>query len=231
MRYWKIDFLRGIAVLFMGIFNYSFALSYLGLYSNNLGWAYWWLFPRVVSGLFVVLAGVSLVISYNKSKNIGRSFKRGLLLFSLGLGITFVTYLLFPRNFIFFGILHLIGFSLMLSPLYIRHKKACLVFGIIFLMTGIALQTVYFNFDSLLWLGLQTQSFSTFDYFPVFPWFGLFLISVYAGHKIHRRFKSINQPASASFICFLGRKSLIIYLLHQPLLIMALLALGVPIII
>ncbi len=71
------------------------------------------------------------------------------------------------------------------------------------------------------------------DYFPVFPWFGVFLIGIFLGNVLYPKYERRIQIPDLSrffvvrFFCFLGRHSLTIYLLHQPILILLLYVLGV----
>jgi uncharacterized membrane protein len=75
-------------------------------------------------------------------------------------------------------------------------------------------------------LGFKPSQFYTVDYFPILPWFGVVLIGIFIGNTLYpfnkRRFKikDISQLKFVKFFCFLGRKSLIIYFLHQPILLL-----------
>ena len=68
-RFWEIDFARGLAVVLMVIFNYSFALKFLGIFDLDLGWLYWWLFPRIIVTMFVAIAGLSVYLNHSQTKN------------------------------------------------------------------------------------------------------------------------------------------------------------------
>jgi uncharacterized membrane protein len=76
------------------------------------------------------------------------------------------------------------------------------------------------------------ENFVTFDYFPIFPWFGVTLLGIYFGNLFYengkRQFtiKDMSNNSIIKFLTFLGRNSLFIYLGHQPLLIILLLILG-----
>lgn len=225
MRYWEIDFFRGIAVILMIIFNYAFTLRYFNVFAVDAGWAFWWLFPRLIASIFIFLAGVSMALSYNKTKkaNVHRKFIfRGLKIFGYGLIITLVTWLFFPEDFIVFGILHFIGLSVILSIpfLKIRRNNLNLLFALIFLAIGVYLSSVVFDSSWLLWLGFAPFNFHTFDYFPLLPWFGVVLLGLSFGNLLYPegkrafKIKEISSP-----LCFLGRHSLVIYLLHQVVLV------------
>ncbi|MBU3904917.1 MAG: DUF1624 domain-containing protein [Nanoarchaeota archaeon] len=234
-RFWEIDFLRGIAIILMIIFNWSYTLKYFNLYTIQSGWTYWYLFPRFIGGMFIFLVGLSLILSYNRVKHKSikeiylKYLKRGLKIFGLGLGITFITWILFPSTFIIFGILHLIGFSIILAIPFLNFKKLNLILGLLLIGSGIYLQNTI-KIPLLLWL--IPQSFPTFDYFPILPWFGIVLIGLFAGNTLYRKNKrtfNINDYSETSIIkhiSYLGKYSLILYLIHQPILVALLFILG-----
>lgn len=235
MRFWEIDFFRGLAVVLMVLFNYSFALFYFGIYTISSSQFFWFWFPRIVAGMFIFIAGISFAVSHSKRK--GRNSKvckkyllRGGKLFGLGLLITATTYIFAPQGTIFFGILHFIGIATMLLLVFRNLGAANLLFGIIFVLTGIYLQSVAVHYPWLLWLGLAPENFYTFDYFPIFPWLGLMLIGVFTGNKLYangkRKFRMPKEQKAAKLLVLIGRHSLAVYLLHQPILMAILYVLG-----
>ncbi len=234
-RFWEVDFFRGIAILLMIVSNYAFALRYLDIYSFDGGFLFWFLFPRIIAGTFIFIAGLSAAVSYSRLKNKQKSYSkymlRGLKIFSLGMLITVTTYSLVPSAFVIFGILHLIGTAIILSPFFIKLRRTYLL-SLVFaaLIFGVYLQSLSVNFSWLLWLGFVPGNFTTLDYFPLLPWFGVFLLGIYFSGILYkngrRMFRIPRQPAGSKLVCLLGRNSLLIYMLHIPLLITALLLLG-----
>ena len=235
-RLWEVDILRGIAIILMIIFNYSFALSFLNIYTINSGSFYWYVFPSIIAGMFISISGLSLTLSYNQIKSKKevhkRFFLRGLKIFSLGMLITIVTFLTFPEAFIIFGILHLIGFSIIFGQFFVKFKRLNLLLGILLILLGFYLQNFRFDFPWLLWLGFIPKDYLTFDYFPILPWFGVSLLGIFFGNILYnkgkRNFKirDFSDTLVVKILSFLGRNSLTIYLLHQPILILILLTLG-----
>jgi uncharacterized membrane protein len=229
-RFWEIDALRGFAIINMVLFNYSFALNYLGIYKLDFGINY----AYSIAGTFIFISGISLTLFYNQNKT--KSFKkiliRGLEIFGLGLVITAITFFTFPESYIVFGILHFIGISTILGYFFLDKRKINAILGFLIVLFGIYLYSLRFDFSWLLWMGLIPENFYTFDYFPLLPWFGVTLLGIYSGNRLYRngqrRFKirEMSNNAVVRALSFLGRKSLTIYLLHQPLLIAVLLALG-----
>ncbi len=236
-RHWEIDAVRGAAVISMIAFHFAFDLSYFSSLPINVDSGFWLLLARLTAATFLLLVGLSLTLSYSRVR--GRSGKmiwlkyirRGIKIFSYGMLITLATWLLVPEGTILFGVLHLIGLSIILSRPFLDRKRLSLAAGLVIILSGLWLQGMRFPFPWLLWLGLPPYSFYTFDYFPLFPWFGLVLVGIFLGNTLYpsgrRKFSfAMRRPRPFSPLCFLGRNSLIIYFLHQPLLIATLLLLG-----
>ncbi|MFH1473998.1 MAG: heparan-alpha-glucosaminide N-acetyltransferase [Candidatus Aenigmatarchaeota archaeon] len=233
-RFWEIDALRGIALIRIVIFNWSFTLMYLGIYTFSLGMA----LPGLGASIFIFLVGLSLTISYSRirgkklKETYKKYFSRGLKVFSYGLLISVITFLTFPESFVVFGILHFIGVSIILGQFFLKFKKLNLLLGLLLIIIGLYLQNFSFDFPWLLWLGFAPQHFYTFDYFPILPWFGITLLGIYFGNVLYKngkrsfKIKDVSNSSIVRFLSFLGRKSLFIYLVHQPLLIIILLLLG-----
>lgn len=228
-RFWEIDFLRGFAIVLMVIFNYAFTLRFFGLFDIENHFFWFW-FPRIIASMFIVIAGTSFAISYGKNKDAKKNLKRGMKIFGLGLLITAATFITFPQYTIWFGILHLIGLSAILSVLFVRLGRLNAAFAAAFIAAGIYLGNFRVDTSWLLWLGFQPSGFKTFDYFPLLPWFGAMLIGLFAGNELYmkgkRRYHIFKEPKIAKPVGFLGRHSLLIYLTHQIVLIAALLLLG-----
>jgi uncharacterized membrane protein len=230
-RLWEIDFLRGIAIIMMIIFHFFYDLNYFGVNKINLNSGFWWWFGRIIATTFIILVGISLTLSYSREKELKKKnlfkkyFFRGLKIFGYGLIITIVTWIFLKRGFIVFGILHFIGISIILAYFFLKLRLWNLLLGIIFVLIGIYIENFYLNSYWLIWLGLLPHYFYTVDYFPIFPWFGVILIGLFLGNMLYpngkRRLKipDISNSSLIKPFCFLGRNALIIYLLHQPILI------------
>jgi uncharacterized membrane protein len=233
-RFWEIDFFRGIAVVLMIIFHAVFDISFFGVYAINLAAGFWWAFPRVTASIFIILAGVSLTISY--ARGCGRLAEnelmlkylgRGAFIFFLGMLITAFTWLFLNPGTIWFGILHFMGVAIILGYLLLRYGNSglMLVLAAAALLAGAYLSTASFGFPWLLWLGFIPAGIYSLDYFPLFPWFGIFLLGMLIGGRFYpagnRSFKIIelSQVLPVRVFCLLGSNSLVVYFIHQPLLI------------
>ena len=229
MRFWEIDAARGAAIAGMLLFNWSYALHWLRLIATDNNWLYWWLFPRLVAGTFIFIAGLSMMVSWQRMHSVRKFVIRGILLFSLGLLITAGTWLIAPQYTVVFGILHFMGAAAVMGIPFLRTRHKLLAAAAILLL-GAAAEYMTVETPWLLWLGLAPAGFTTFDYFPVFPWLGVYLLGMHAGEALYvhgrRMFRIGPQPRMVWLLSAAGRYSLIIYLLHQPFLAAVLLALG-----
>jgi len=244
-RFWEVDLLRGIAVLLMVLYHFAFDLNYFGLVGIDVNSGHISLLAHLIVALFLLLVGLSLTLSYSRALRLGRErlfpaklIKRSAWILSLALCITLGTYLLIGRGYIVFGALHLIGLSLLLAYPFLRQRWMNFLFGLIFIIPGLYLPQISVGHYWLLWLGLAPAQFYSLDYVPLLPWFGVVLYGVGLGGLLYpgyrRRLGMLDQrPSPVSIwiraLCYLGRNSLTIYLLHQPLIIALLALCGVPI--
>ena len=241
-RYPEIDLLRGIAIVMMIVFHFVFDLAFLRIVPFDVSDGFWRYFAYATASLFLLVAGISLAISHARaaSRIHGRALtvkfvKRGAGIFCCGLLVTLATWWYLQEGFVIFGILHLIGVAVMLSPLFFRFRTWNAAIGIAFILLGWILATIP-GPAGLMVFGIHPLTFWSVDYTPIFPWMGLVLIGMAAGEFAYpggeRRWTLPAFPARYVFpLTFLGRHSLIIYLVHQPLIILVLgLATGTPVI-
>lgn len=232
-RIWEIDFLRGIAIILMIFFHIIFDLNFYSITNFNISSGILFFIARLSATMFITIAGISLSISYSRVKNklnkkdiLIKFIKRGTKILFLGLVISLVTWIYLQEGFIIFGILHFIGVSIILSILFIEFKYINILLGIFFIFIGFILGSFIFNFNLLLPLGFVPKNFWTVDYFPLFPWFGIILFGISIGNMIYpglkRKYliKDLSENNIIASLCFLGRNSLFIYFIHQPIIIM-----------
>jgi len=226
-RFLEIDFIRGIGIILMVIFHFVFQMTFLGL-SNVDAWSGGWLvMARVVQFIFVFSTGMTLKISYDRrSKDKNKPVKSKLMhagkIFALGMVITLITWILFRDQFVVFGILHFYGAAIVLGLPFLKLKPILnALFGIlIFAITGPVINLDYSN-NIFFPIGGFREDFITLDYFPLLPWFGLFLMGVaFAGWFYKNGVGRFNfefteeSKVIRAFNAF-GRWSLWIYMIHH----------------
>ncbi|HKZ45646.1 MAG TPA: heparan-alpha-glucosaminide N-acetyltransferase [archaeon] len=227
MRYLEIDVARGIAVLLMIAYHFFFDILYLE------GSGFFWLAAPIASS-FILISGVALSISYSKGGSFLKFAKRGFKLLLLGMLITVITFALLKEGFIVFGVLHFFGLtSLLIYPFlkYVKNNFLYLLLGALIIVAGIPISNLIIGNNYFTWLGLKTSDFHSLDYFPLIPWFGVLFLGVFLGKRFYpngkRSFKSLAFKGNAAkFLSFFGRNSLIIYFIHQPILILILFLTG-----
>lgn len=218
IRLIEIDALRGLAVASMIVFHALFDAQLLGLIPDqHLFSGSWLVFGRVVQFIFLGLVGVSIYLS---SRGLEAQLKRGAWIFGAGLLVSVATWVIFPEDFVKFGILHCIGLSIPLVFLFKRRPMWCLpVAAFVFFLGELFLRQTVEN-PWLFWLGLHRADFASFDYFPILPWLAVPLVGLFVGSRLYAKGQPTRLVALAGVpgLSFLGRHALAVYLLHQPVL-------------
>jgi len=183
---------------------------------------------RCVAGTFLLLVGVSVHLSsqfLSPEEFAAKNTRRGAVILGLGLILTAISWLAFPSQTIWFGILHLIGVSLLLSPWWLKLKGYSIPVTLVLFGGGAWLMTRSWNFSWLLPFGFMPEAFQSLDYFPLLPWLGLVLLGSALGRYLYleagrRRFElpDFGSNPSLKVLQMIGRNSLAIYVLHQPIL-------------
>jgi uncharacterized membrane protein len=235
-RAWELDFLRGIALLMMLFMHMSWDVRYefgADVFSYlEAGW-FWSFVHPVIVVLFVSVSGMCCTLSRN-------NVKRGLKLLGASLILTLVTFLITK----FAGIECLIVFNVLavltcgvflyaLISLIERKIKANAnavnvimgLAGLYIVICGCNIHYMDYSTDSLVFLPIGFEISGApwmADYMPLFPWLGVFLIGCVIGRICYKDKKTVFAgrgrilTAVARPVEFIGRHSLIIYLVHQP---------------
>jgi uncharacterized membrane protein len=213
-RIWEIDFLRGVAIILMlgGHFLMDFQIFFGFILIDFMqGWGS---LLRQLFNIFIFVAGISSALSRS-------NLKRGLRLLGIAMLITLGSYLLVPSRTIIVGILHVLALCMIIWPLMNRLNWKWLAgLGVISIGLGIWFAYILLPpempYKLLVPIGLQYRGFTTLDYFPIFPYIGVFLIGGAVGKTVYAARKSIFKfDPGPNFINTFGRHTLAIYLLHQ----------------
>ena len=220
-RIWELDALRGLCILGMIIVHFVYDLQTFT--STELNIPQWFFVVQQYGHLFFVLiSGICVTLG-------SKCIKRGLIVLLSGMIITSVTvfmdYVLHVGDVrIWFGILHLLGVCMLLYPLFKKLPPwALALIGAVIVTLGWWFTTFTVDIDFLFPLGLRSgKIFTGADYFPLFPGLGTFLIGAALGKSVYQSKKSLlpNFPSDFFLIralSFIGRHSLEIYMLHQPI--------------
>lgn len=221
-RVWELDAIRGICILGMIVVHFFFDLVYIA--EKDIRLPDWFEFVSNYGHiLFILISGICVTLA-------SRSFKRGVIVFAAGLLISYVTlyldYILHMRYLrIWFGILHLLGVCMMVYPIFKKFPFWVLaILGAAFVALGIWMQTLTLSFGYLFPLGLcSPRIYVGSDFFPIFPGLGWFLIGAALGKSVYRKQTTLLPKVNSDyfllrFFRFVGRHSLEVYLLHQPIL-------------
>jgi uncharacterized membrane protein len=232
VRIWEIDFLRGLAIILMVCYHLLFDLGeFVGIkkflgWSTNLSTVAWVIAQFFFAGLFVVLSGTSSTLSRN-------NIRRGLRLLAVSLLVSAATYIFDASSAVYFGILQCLAVSMLVygAAFEKAHAAVCAAAGAVVIGLNAALpalgKALAIRSDWLLPFGLHGPSFSAFDYFPLIPWFGIFLVGAALGKTLYASKRSLLPwRLPRTFVNFAGRHSLLIYIVHQPLIMGLLYALG-----
>ena len=222
-----IDVARGGALVAMAIYHFAWDLEFFGWMAPGTsvsgGWLY---FARAIASSFLFLVGVSLVLAHQQGTHWPSFWRRIAQVAGSAALISVVTWFAIPGGFIFFGILHAIALFSLIGLLFVR------LHWLIPLLAASAVLLVWRNFDHdvfsnpiLWWVGLAPIAPSANDYVPTFPWLAPVLIGISAATLMQARnvwnhLSSVQLAAPVqSPLTFIGRHSLIFYLVHQPILL------------
>ena len=226
-RFAAIDIARGVAIIAMIAYHLCWDLSYFRFIAPDVGYdREWVVIARSILAVFLFLVGVGLVLGHGRGIRWRAFWRRWMFVVAGALAITLGTWIVFPESFVYFGVLHAIAlFSLMAlpflaAPIWVAGLVAAIVIALPF-----GFSDALFNEKPYSWLGFWVVPPPTNDLVPVFPWFGAVLIGVIAmrlllASRWAARLAAIQpQGRLPRLLATLGRWSLLIYLLHQPILL------------
>lgn len=227
-----LDELRGIFILLMVIYHGLYDL--VAFFNVDIPIFYslgMQITQGIIAGGFIFIAGISGRFSRSNRK-------RGLICFGLGMVMTIATWFVVPDAPILFGILHLLGtcmvlFSFMEKPLSKIPAQVGFVLAIVLFvffftlpqgkiglgsLLPISVPQAFYQTKWLFWLGLPSPLFSSVDYFPLLPWAMLFFAGSYTGIPLaQNRGPAWVYSSHIPFLATVGKHTLWIYVLHQPI--------------
>lgn len=233
-RICMLDELRGVAIIAMVIYHTLVSMVFI----YNLEFSYEIFFKAqrlqpLIPITFITLCGISCSLSKN-------NLKRGVRIFAIALIATLVTFLFMPQMVIVFGILHFLGIALIIYSLLksytdkIKNNIGVVVSLLLYIITY-SIPYGYIGFKSLIYfdlpsqlysvyplfiIGLPTPDFYSGDYFPIVPHLFLFFTGIFIGKILKEKgapklmYKKLCPPLD-----FIGKYSLVIYVVHQPVII------------
>lgn len=238
-RFQWLDTLRGFALICMASYHFMWdlaAFEYLTADFPAVGWPK--IYARTIASTFLFLAGFSLVLAHGNGIRWSSFWKRFGLVAGAAAAISAITFagsMIFNLHeaLIYFGILHEIALASLVGLLLLRIPwpiVACVGALVVFVANDSYLlqhlQLEALDAPWFWWLGLSAHPRSSFDFVPVFPWLGPFLIGM-AVARIRPLMNGLQQNSlgiTSTYLrrmplAFLGRHSLVFYLVHQPILI------------
>jgi len=217
-----LDALRGVAILAMVVYHFCFDLRYFGVARWDFEHDIRWLAARtLILSSFLLIAGISAALARRDPAADARWPRHVAVIGGAALLVTAASAMMFPRSFIWFGVLHAIALSLLLARPLVDRPRAAVAAGVIVIAAGVMLSSQHFDNRMLGWLGFMTGKPMTEDYVPLFPWSGVLFLGIAAGHAlVASNFATLAPLARMPrALRFLGRHSLAVYLVHQPLLL------------
>ena len=240
-RFALLDALRGLAMLWMTVFHFCFDLNHFGYFQQDFYRDPVWTWQRtLIVSLFLFCAGLGQAIARGQGLRWSRFWQRWLQVAGCALLVTLGSWWMYPNSFIYFGVLHGMAVMLIVARLSAHWGGWLWSLGALAIaskfIAAYALSVLaggqfdaFFNGPAMNWLGWITQKPVTEDYVPLFPWLGVMWWGVAAGQTLQQHGQRLNGrplPAALQPLAVLGRWSLSYYMLHQPVLIGALMLLG-----
>jgi uncharacterized membrane protein len=228
MRFDRLDALRGLAIVWMTIYHFCFDLNHFGWIQQNFYHDPVWTWQRsAIVSLFLLCAGAGQAVALHLGQTWPRFWKRWAQVAGCALLVSVGSYLMYPKTFIYFGVLHGIAVMLIIVRLTAHFGAWLWPLGALAIASKfIALYAVatlpnlqFLNSSGFNILGWVSQLPQTEDYVPIFPWLGLMWWGTAAAQWL-----LLNQPemitgrvaSRAKWLAWLGTWSLAWYMLHQP---------------
>jgi uncharacterized membrane protein len=234
LRFDRVDALRGVAIVWMTIYHFCFDLNHFGWIKQDFYHDPVWTWQRsAIVSLFLLCAGAGQAVAIHQGQTWQRLWRRWSQVAACALLVSAGSYLMYPKTFIYFGVLHGIAVMLIIVRLTAHWGVWLWPLGALAIASKfIASYAVsassslqFLNEKGFNILGWISQLPMTEDYVPIFPWLGVMWWGVAASQWLlqrHRAALTGGIAPSMRWLAWLGTWSLTWYMLHQPVLIGAL---------
>lgn len=220
----RLDALRGLAMVWMTVFHFSFDLNQFRLIPRQNFYADpFWTWQRLcIVTLFLTCVGLSQAVAQAQGTPADRFWRRWWRVAGCAVLVSAGSALMFPYSWISFGVLHAVAVSLLVVRFVRLPDWGWLLLGLAAI--GLAPGVAHPVFDTRWtnWIGLVTRKPITEDYVPLLPWLGVVAVGLGAGQWLLTHHPMVLQgrlPAVLQPLARLGRWSLSYYMVHQPVLI------------
>lgn len=232
-----VDALRGVAMVWMTVFHFCFDLNHFGYWRQNFYDDPLWTWQRtVIVSLFLLCAGAGQAIAVGQQQGWTRFWRRWAQVALCALLVSAGSWLMYPRTFIYFGVLHGMAVMLIVVRLTAGWGRWLWLLGGLAIASKFIAESLlvagatadFFNAKGMSWLGWISRKPDTEDFVPVFPWLGVMWWGMAAMQQWQAgvsRLAGQGGPLRQA-LAWLGRHSLGYYMVHQPVMIGALMLVG-----
>jgi uncharacterized membrane protein len=235
-RFVGVDLLRGLAITMMFAYHFCYDLAYFGFAPwttddmlSQSGWIGW---RNLIIISFLTLVGFSRALSTVFKPSRSDFWKRWAQISAGATLVSLASYGFAGERWIYFGILHFVAVAVLLHRLILFRLRSALwlaTLGATAMVAGFLFSTSALDSPPFNILGFAAHKPQTDDYVPLFPWIGVVLIGLAGGlvWKAHEfipvaalsHLRAVVPAPLQKALALMGRWSLTIYLVHQPVLI------------
>ncbi len=222
-----LDDLRGFFILLMVLYHMFYDIVFIfGVDVPFYTDVVMPLQPIIPLG-FATIVGFGCFLSNN-------NVKRGAVVFGCGLIVSVATLVAMPQQAVVFGVLSMLGIGTMICGLLkkwllkINPIIGCVGSVVLFSLSYISIyllpvpqfiasSSAYAN-NLFLLIGYPAPNFYSSDYFPITPWVFTIILGFFIARLVLRSPPDFLYNSYVKPLGVFGRKSLIVYMLHQPIL-------------
>lgn len=230
-RYALLDELRGLDLISMMLYHVCWDLVFL--FDVNMRWYAGTpgrLWQQSICWVFILLSGFCVPLGRHM-------LRRGTVVFGVGAVVTLATLVFMPEGRVIFGVLTFLGTAMLLTgvlepvlkrtPPLVGLAASAVLFAVCYPVGSgwvglggwklMLPQSLYVNYFTA-FFGFYPFWFYSADYFGLLPWLFLFWVGYYLHKAVgRRRMEPLRRPVCPA-LGWMGRHSLLLYLLHQPVL-------------